>query len=84
MAVVAVRPVARGGDFVLHMPLTLHNRHAGVGLNKAMLSPVRLFDRDLKIAAVGGGVQIGYFKRTGRHVLLINQIAVLAHGDFGV
>ncbi|MNS26584.1 hypothetical protein D3C72_585120 [compost metagenome] len=49
-----------------------------------MLGAIGLFDGDIKIAAVGGGVEVVDFKRTGGNVLLIDQITVLAHRHFGI
>lgn len=45
---------------------------------------IRLFHRDLKVAAIAGRIDILQGKRPGRNGGLIDNVAALAHGDEGV
>ncbi len=49
-----------------------------------LLLPVSLAHADVQIAAAARGVQIGNFKRTRRHITLINHVAVLPDHDLRV
>ena len=69
---------------ILHAAFPQHDGNRREWLHEMLDAAVGFGDDNVQIAARRGRIEIANFKAAGRHVGLINRVAVLLHGDRGV